>query len=135
MGIGKKLKEARVNSGLTQESVAEKLNVTRQTMSNWENEKFYPDIIYVIELSNLYGVSLDELLKGDKKMIEHLEESMNIVTSNKKLMMAIGVNILMVLVFILFNGIIEKNVVFMIIAITIAMMSTSILFYQIIKKI
>ena len=84
MEIGKKLKKARVQSGLTQENVAEKINVSRQAISNWENEKSYPDIISVIELSNLYSISLDDLLKGDEKMIEHLEESTNVVKSNQK---------------------------------------------------
>ena len=84
MEIGKKLKNARVQSGMTQENVAEKINVSRQTISNWENEKSYPDIISVIELSNLYSISLDDLLKGDEKMIEHLEESTNVVRSNQK---------------------------------------------------
>lgn len=83
MEIGKKLKNARVQSGMTQENVAEKINVSRQTISNWENEKSYPDIINVIELSNLYSISLDELLKGDEKMIEHLEESTNVVKATK----------------------------------------------------
>ena len=55
MEIGKKLKNARVQSGMTQENVAEKINVSRQTISNWENEKSYPDIISVIELQDLYG--------------------------------------------------------------------------------
>mgnify|MGYP002243010230 CR=1 FL=1 len=59
---------------MTQEVIAEKLNVSRQTISNWENEKSYPDIISVIELSNLYSISLDDLLKGDERMMEHLEE-------------------------------------------------------------
>ena len=72
MEIGKKLKEARLNRDLTQEVIAEKLNVSRQTISNWENEKSYPDIISVIELSNLYSISLDDLLKGDDAMMEHL---------------------------------------------------------------
>ena len=85
MEVGKKLKDARIQSGLTQENVAEKINVSRQTISNWENEKSYPDIINIIELSNLYSISLDVLLKGDKKMIEQLEESTNVVKSNKKL--------------------------------------------------
>ncbi len=62
MEIGKKLKNARVQSGMTQENVAEKINVLRQTISNWENEKSYSDIISVIELSNLYSISLDDLI-------------------------------------------------------------------------
>ena len=67
MEIGKKLKDARMKSGFTQEAVAEKINVSRQTISNWENEKSYPDIISVIELSSLYSISLDDLLKGVRK--------------------------------------------------------------------
>ena len=51
----------------TQEQVAERLSVSRQTISNWENEKTYPDIVRVIELSNLYSITLDELLKEDKR--------------------------------------------------------------------
>ena len=62
MEIGKKLKNARIEAGLTQEKAAEKIDVSRQTISNWENEKSYPDIISVIELSNLYSISLDDLL-------------------------------------------------------------------------
>ena len=77
MEIGQKLKNARTASGLTQEMVAEELNVSRQTISNWENEKSYPDIVSVIELSDLYSISLDDLLKGDPNMMEHLEQSTN----------------------------------------------------------
>lgn len=46
----------------------------RQTISNWENEKSFPDIVNVIKLSDLYNISLDQLLKGDEAMIEHLEK-------------------------------------------------------------
>lgn len=74
MEIGVKLKEARIKSGLTQENVAEKIQVSRQTISNWENEKSFPDIVNVIKLSDLYNISLDQLLKGDEAMIEHLEK-------------------------------------------------------------
>ena len=72
MGIGEKLKAARVTAQLTQEQVAEKIMVSRQTVSNWENGKSLPDIISVMNLSDLYGVTLDELLKGDQKMKEKM---------------------------------------------------------------
>ena len=71
MEIGKKLKNARVQSGMTQENVAEKINVSRQTISNWENEKSYPDIINVIELSNLYSISLSTEIDNVSKIIKH----------------------------------------------------------------
>ncbi len=53
MEIKKKLKDARANAGLTQEQVAEKIMVSRQTISNWENGKSLPDIISIINLSDL----------------------------------------------------------------------------------
>mgnify|MGYP000220016342 FL=1 len=85
MKIGEKLRDARNQKGLTQEEVADEIHVSRQTISNWENNRSYPDIISVILLSDLYQMSLDVLLKGDKDMIEHLNESTDIVNSNKKL--------------------------------------------------
>lgn len=53
MDIGTKIKEARIAAQLTQEQVAESLGVSRQTMSNWENNKTYPDIVNVIKMSDL----------------------------------------------------------------------------------
>lgn len=61
MSIGKKLKEARVENNLTQEEVAQKLFVTRQTVSRWEQEKTVPNIYVMKELSTLYNISLDAL--------------------------------------------------------------------------
>lgn len=84
MEIGSKLKNSRSKAGLTQEAIAEKIGVSRQTISNWENNKSYPDIVSLINLSDLYSISLDELLKEDKKMIKHLEESTDNVKSRQK---------------------------------------------------
>ena len=109
MEIGKKLKEARQMSGLTQENVAEKLNVSRQTISNWETEKFYPDILYVLQLSDLYQVSLDELLKGYERMIQHLEDSTNVVKSNQKILLAFICNICLLFLFFIFIIPISKS--------------------------
>lgn len=134
MEIGKKLKSARNNAGLSQEQVAENIQVSRQTISNWENEKSFPDILSVIQLSNLYQVSLDDFLKGDEKMMKHLEESTNVIKSNQKLLMAIGLNILLVIVFALFQGMIGRNVYLIIACFSALLISTGILFYQIIRK-
>lgn len=65
MDIGKKLQQARIMAGLTQEQVAEALAVTRQTVSNWENDRTYPDIKNIVEISDLYQVSLNDLLKPE----------------------------------------------------------------------
>lgn len=83
MEIGSKLKQTRTKMGMTQEQVAGELGISRQTISNWENNKSFPDIVSVIRLSTLYSVSLDELLKEDKEMIKHLEESTNEVKSRQ----------------------------------------------------
>lgn len=91
MEIGKKIKNARLESKLTQEQAAEALGVSRQTISNWENEKSYPDIVSVVKMSDLYSVSLDHLLKEEKeektmsRYVDYLEESTNLVGSRNKL--------------------------------------------------
>lgn len=89
MEIGSKLKKARNEKGITQEQAAEVLGVSRQTISNWENNKSYPDIISVLKMSDIYSVSLDHLLKEEKTMNqtyqEFLEESTNTVKAKRKL--------------------------------------------------
>ena len=78
MKIEMKLKDARIQAGLTQEQVTEKIMVSRQTISNWENGKSLPDIVSIMNLSNLYQISIDELLKGDKRMKEKIEKDANV---------------------------------------------------------
>lgn len=134
MKIGQKLKDARIRSGFTQEYAAEKINVSRQTISNWENEKSYPDIMSVIELSSLYSVSLDNLLKGDQKMIEHLKENTDIVKSSKKLITAIICNILLASVLIALSFFIPENRYYLIGVFCMIVISASALLYQIIKR-
>lgn len=91
MDIGKKLRDARNAAKLTQESAAELLGVSRQTVSNWETGKTYPDIVSVIRMSGLYSVSLDCLLKEEKTVsnnlnyLNYLEESTNVVKSRRRL--------------------------------------------------
>lgn len=134
MEIGVKLKEARLRAKMTQENVAEELQVTRQTISNWENEKSFPDIVSVIKLSSLYNISLDKLLKGDEEMIEHLEKSTNTVKSNQKLILAIIMNVIMLIAFMLFNGLIMRNQYLIMGSSSLGIIGTCYLLYQIIKK-
>lgn len=135
MEIGKKLREARQCSGLTQEQVAQSLYVSRQTISNWENEKSYPDIVSVVKLSDLYSISLDELLKGDEKMLEHLEESTDVVKSNRKLLLAVIANIAVFLACLLMAAFLPENVLMVACVFCLAVVSVSCLLYQIVKKI
>ena len=64
MSIGSRIQQARVRSGLTREQAAEQLHVSRQTISNWENDKTLPDVAFAKDISWVYGISLDELISG-----------------------------------------------------------------------
>ena len=65
MSLGNNLFHARKKSGLSQEEVAGKLGVSRQTISKWELDETLPDICQSKKLANLYGLSLDELIAFD----------------------------------------------------------------------
>ena len=70
MEISTQIRKYRNAMGLSQEELAEKIYVTRQTISNWENEKSYPDIHSLLLLSSLFNISLDQLIKGDIEMMK-----------------------------------------------------------------
>lgn len=70
MSLGNSLAKARKNAGMTQESVAEKLGVSRQTISKWELDETLPDIRQSKQLATLYGVSLDALIDFDVEVQE-----------------------------------------------------------------
>lgn len=65
MELPQQMRMYREQLGLSQEDVAHKIYVSRQTMSSWENGKTYPDVQSLLLLSDLFGVSIDELVKGD----------------------------------------------------------------------
>ena len=77
MELGKQIKRYRMEANLSQEELADKVFVSRQTISNWENDKNYPDIKSLVLMSEVFHVSLDTLIKGDlermKKEIDKQE--------------------------------------------------------------
>lgn len=96
MEIGRKIKDARAAAGLTQEQAAEALCVSRQTVSNWENGKTWPDIVSVVKMSDLYNISLDRLLKEDKPVSEYvsyLAESTDAVAGRNRLAKTVLVSV------------------------------------------
>ena len=125
----------RNEKNLSQEQLAEKLNVTRQTISNWENGKFYPDIDSLVNLSKFFNVSLDVLLSYDDKVLDYLKDSTDIVKSNKNILYAVLLNILLIIAFIIVGIIFNESASIIIIIFTVSIISFSFLFYQIIKKI
>jgi transcriptional regulator with XRE-family HTH domain len=80
MNFSKQLKMYRERDGFSQEELAGKIYVTRQTISKWENDHSYPDIHNLIALSTLFDVTLDELIKGD---VEKMKASIDVEKMNK----------------------------------------------------
>lgn len=74
MELGQQLKAHRKELGISQDELAEKIFVSRQSISNWENNKTYPDIHTLLLLAETFSVSLDELIKGD---VEEMKEEIN----------------------------------------------------------
>ncbi len=75
MEIGKQIRKYRTELKLSQDDLADKVYVTRQTISNWENDRNYPDIRSLVLLSNVFGISLDILVKGDlEQMKDEIKE-------------------------------------------------------------
>lgn len=70
MNLGKRIATIRKERKMSQEDFAELFNVTRQTISSWENSKSYPDIETLVKISDKFNISLDILLREDKNMIE-----------------------------------------------------------------
>lgn len=81
MKLGNKLFQARKKAGLSQETIAQKLEVSRQTISKWETDETVPDIYQTKALAELYHLSLDELVEFD---IDLLEIKQAIKNSNKE---------------------------------------------------
>lgn len=75
MEIGKQIQKIRKENNLSQEQFGKRFHVTRQTVSNWENEKSYPDLQTLISISDGFDISLDKLLKDTPKMVEDFDSA------------------------------------------------------------
>lgn len=96
MEIGKIIKEKRLLHNLTQEELGNVFFVSRQLISKWETGKSYPDLNQLIQLSDYFGLSLDELMRGDKKMVNKL--SFNIKSKNVYIISIITVVVIAIFV-------------------------------------
>ena len=74
MELGSQIKQHRKELGISQDELAERIFVSRQSISNWETGKTYPDVHTLLLLAETFGVSLDELIKGD---VEEMKEEIN----------------------------------------------------------
>lgn len=74
MEIGERLREQRKTRQLSQAKLAEALHLSRQSISKWENGTVLPSFANVVAISELFGISLDELIKGDEALMAHLKK-------------------------------------------------------------
>lgn len=68
MEFGNKLKKLRMDEGMSQEELSRELSVSRQAVYKWENNRGYPDIDNLIRISDIFNVTIDELIRNDKDM-------------------------------------------------------------------
>ena len=108
MEIGNKINQLRKLSGMTQEQLAEKLNVSRQTISKWESDSTSPDLESIVKISRIFHVSLDDLLKEGEagaanKTDEQitLEDLMKINLHNRKMTLLLISGLIFIMVSIL----------------------------------
>lgn len=100
MQLKNKLIELRKQNNFNQQELGDKLHVSRKTISSWENERTYPDIKTLIDISNLFNVSLDYLLTNDNKLVEEYVDRTKITTKNNKInSISYFVNIFLVITF------------------------------------
>lgn len=84
MEFSEQIKMIRRRSKLTQEELAKKLNVSRQAVSNWENNRNLPDLEMLIKISSVFEISLDQLILGDAKMNKMTEKLIKDTDENRK---------------------------------------------------
>lgn len=108
MEIGNKLNQLRKLSGMTQEQLAEKINVSRQTISKWESDSTSPDLESIVKISRIFHVSLDDLLREAETDVTNrtdeqitLEDLMKINLHNRKMTMLLIGGLLCVMVSVL----------------------------------
>ena len=104
MQLGQMIAKIRKEQGLTQEAFAEKFHVTRQTVSNWENEKSYPDLRTLVKISDMFHISLDVLLKGDSVMVQNIDKKIKKTPLYKGIIIGLVIIVAALVSFIYFNN-------------------------------
>ena len=101
MEIGNKIFELRKKKEMSQEQLAEKLNVTRQTISNWELNQTLPDIKQTEEMSKIFNVTLDEFVGNDIKdvLVEKVNNTQKNVNNVEKILKVILISIIYFIIF------------------------------------
>lgn len=107
MKIGHKLKDLRTAHGYTQEELAAILNVSRSTISSWEINRTYPDLSILVSLSELYEITVDQLINEDEKLVDTMTNETKKNSVFKKIILALVVLIFsftIVVIFLITNN-------------------------------
>ena len=80
MELGKQIRKYRQEAQLSQDELANHVYVSRQTISNWENDKSYPDVNSLVLLGEIFQISLDKLIKGDLEVMKDVIQKEEIET-------------------------------------------------------
>ncbi|WP_125570696.1 helix-turn-helix transcriptional regulator [Lacticaseibacillus songhuajiangensis] len=131
MIIGEQLRKARTDAGMSQEQLAEIMAVSRQTVSNWENSRSYPDIERVMRMADLYHLSLDKMLRGDEQMIQSWLNAANLAKTGKRLSGLLLLNIALTVAIMLFSHSLWLSAILLLLLVG----SISAVFYLLIKLI
>lgn len=99
MEIGNIIKGYRKNKNMTQKELGSILHVSDKTVSSWENNRTYPDICILIELSDRLDVSMDQLLKGDEQMVKQIDKDIKLKQVYKISLLAVIIIIISGVVF------------------------------------
>ena len=96
MEVGRRIREERERMGISQEGLAREVFVSRQTVSNWETGKTYPDVQSLLLLSNLFDVSVDSLVRGDVEAMEKQMENYELERYKIKASMTVALGLIAV---------------------------------------
>lgn len=130
MTVGEKLLDLRKKKGLSQEEVANILNVSRQTISKWETDQTTPDFDKIVPICNLYEISANELLTGseDIKINETVKDTK--VSSAKNIAIAVSLYIISVVFLILFSTVFAMPIIGFCLFLIIIAIATGIIVYN-----
>ena len=95
MEVAKRIREERERSGISQEELARQIFVSRQTVSNWETGKTCPDVQSLLLMSNLFGVSVDSLVRGDAETMSKAIENYELERYKIRMSMAVAAGLIL----------------------------------------
>ena len=103
MNIGEQIQSIRKKNGLSQDGFAELFNISRQTVSNWENGKSYPDLEMIIKISDYFNISIDDLLKPDRKIVSKIDSQKKKTRIYFEMLIAVTIASILIVTCLYFN--------------------------------